>query len=286
MKKKCINCGHEHYNKYILDFNVYECKNCKLYVCNNAKFNSNFESTLVEDSRILALKNLRAKNYEKIILKMKELDCKSGLEIGSSYGWFLDSAKQNSISCSGIEPEKKSYDKSIDKGHVVKNGFYPDTELDDKYDFIIFNDVLEHIPNLNDVMNANNFNLKDNGILIINIPISTRIFFRIAKILYSFGIKSLFNRLWQFNFHSPHYYYFNQSNLINFANKYKFELIDIQRLDVLDFTNLEERFKMNGEINFLDKVLISFSKLKINQLILSRLPSDILCFYFKKTSDV
>lgn len=284
MKKKCINCGHDQYEEYKLDFSVYMCKKCKLYSCNDAKFNSNFESTLVESSRVLALKNLRIRNYEKIILKIKNLGCKHGLEIGSSYGWFLDFAKENNIACSGVEPEKKSYDKAILKGHVVKNGFYPEVELKDKYDFIIFNDVLEHIPNLDDVMTANYSNLKTDGILIINIPISTGIFFYIARVLYLFGIKSLFNRLWQFNFHSPHYYYFNRNNLINFAEKYNFEVIDSHRLDVVDFSNLEERFKMNGKINFLDKVLINFSKLKINKLILNKLPSDIVCFYFKKNN--
>ena len=280
--KKCINCGENNYSKYDPKFSIYRCKNCKLYFCKDVKFNKNFESSLDENSRVEALKNLRFNNYKKIIANIKKFNLKIGLEIGSSYGWFLDIAKENDIECIGIEPELTSYKLSIEKKHTVINGFYPDESLKKQFDFIIFNDVFEHIPNLEDVMKENYNILNEKGMLIINIPMSTGIFFIIAKIMYYLRFKKLFNRLWQFDFHSPHYYYFNKNNLSNFVKKYGFEFLDEHKVDVLDFSNIEKRVKMSGEIDFLGKIFIKISKYKFIEKIFNILPSDTKCFYFRK----
>lgn len=279
---KCINCGKNNYLKYNLKFPIYRCKSCKLYFCEDVEFNKNFESFLDENSRVEALKNLRFNNYKKIITNLKKFNLKMGLEIGSSYGWFLDIAKENNIECMGIEPELKSYKLSIEKKHTVINGFYPDESLKKQFDFIIFNDVFEHIPNLDDVMKENYNSLNKEGILIINIPMSTGIFFILANVMYYFGLKTLFNRLWQFDFHSPHYYYFNENNLSNFIKKYGFELLEEHRVDVLDFSNVEKRLKMSGEVSFLGKIFIKISKFKFVENFFNILPSDTKCFYFRK----
>lgn len=279
---KCINCGGSNYSKYNLKFPIYKCKSCKLYFCKDVKFNKNFESSLDENSRIEALKNLRFNNYKKIITNIKKFNLKIGLEIGSSYGWFLDTVKENNIECIGIEPEVTSYKLSIEKKHTVINGFYPDESLKKQFDFIIFNDVFEHIPNLDDVMKENYMTLAKEGILIINIPMSTGIFFILAKVMYFLRLKILFNRLWQFDFHSPHYYYFNENNLSDFVKKYGFELLEKHKVDVLDFSNIEKRLKMSGEIGLLGKIFIKISKYKFIKKIFYILPSDTKCFYFRK----
>ena len=66
-----------------------------------------------------------------------------------------------------------------------------------KFDIIIFNDVFEHIANLNNTIFEIKKLLKDDGLIFINLPTSDGIVFKISEILNKFGSLKLYNRLWQ-----------------------------------------------------------------------------------------
>lgn len=56
-------------------------------------------------------------------------------------------------------------------------GFFPDAvPAGVKYDAITFNDVFEHLPNLSVIVTAVRHHLNENGILIINLPVSDGFF--------------------------------------------------------------------------------------------------------------
>ena len=94
-----------------------------------------------------------------------------------------------------------------------------------KLDIIIFNDALEHIPDIGKVMNSNSNHLFQSGLLIVNIPVQSGLFYLGYVAFYHLGINSFLNRMWQFNFKNPHLYYFTKKNLIDLAYRNGLELI-------------------------------------------------------------
>src|SRR5690606_12238567 len=121
-----------------------------LEYCSDANFNAEFISSLNENEREKALRQLRKDNFKRILNAIQLPDTNSiGLEVGCGYGWFLESCKEKGINCDGIEPEIRFNSIYQANGFKVRNGFYPAiVNENEQYDFIAFNDVLEHIPAL------------------------------------------------------------------------------------------------------------------------------------------
>ncbi|MDB5135519.1 MAG: class SAM-dependent methyltransferase [Mucilaginibacter sp.] len=283
----CPVCGSPLKLKYRLKFNVYKCSNCGLFN-SDAKFEYSFQSSLESDSRDIGLKNLRLKNFATIIKELRKLFGKNfnnikGLEIGSGNGWWLQTCKENNISCIGIEPEiiYKSYHEENNLN--VLYGFYPDVNAiqDGGYDFIIFNDVFEHIPDINDLVENLKKDLSNDGLLIINLPMSTGFFYNMATLMHKFGISSYLTRLWQFNFHSPHMNYFNDKNMKMLLNKHGLSEISALDLDSLDFPSLKERIMADKEMNKLKARFLTSALTLMKPVILSSKP-DIKVFFFRK----
>lgn len=280
---KCPVCDSTHFEKkYSLRFNVYECKQCHLQICKDATFDSSFISSLDEKEREQALKGLRKENFVQIIASIKKIKPKGiGLEIGSSYGWFLECCKENGITCEGIEPETRFNDLYRINGFKVRNGFYPDIINEtEKYDFISFNDVLEHIPDIDSTMKTNYLILNDNGLLIVNIPIQEGLFYLFSKIAFKIGMKDLLNRMWQFNFHSPHIYYFKKDNVIALGKKHGFNLIDAYKLKTIKYSEISKRIKQDQSQSYI-KYIASLLGTILLYPFTKRYP-DIYCFIFEK----
>jgi SAM-dependent methyltransferase len=284
---QCPVCGNQSKLKYELKFNVYKCQQCGLYT-SDADFDLSFQSSLELDSREIGLKKLRFENFNTIVkaLKVFKDDKKrtlKGLEIGSGNGWWLKVCQEIGIDCIGIEPEKAHEDYHKENRLNVHYGFYPDLNIKSEhgFDFIIFNDVFEHIRDLDGLLISLKKDLNDNGLLIINVPMSDGFFYKTAQLLYNIGIKSFLERLWQFNFHSPHMNYFNQNNLELLLNKYGFLKSTDIKLKSLDFSTSNERIKADKDISKL-KAIVLTAGLRILKPVILAFGPDIRVFFFKK----
>lgn len=280
---KCPVCDSIRFDKkYSLRFNIYECQQCHLQMCKDAAFDSSFISSLDEKEREQALEGLRKENFAQIISFIKKINpTVKGLEIGSSYGWFLESCKDNGITCDGIEPETRFNDQYRINGFNVRNGFYPAIINDsEKYDFISFNDVLEHIPDIDSTMKTNYTILNDKGLLIINIPIQEGLFYFFSKLAFRIGIKDLLNRMWQFNFHSPHIYYFKKDNVIALGEKHGFSLIDAFKLKTIRYSEISKRIKQDQSQSYIINMVSLIGTILLYPFT-KRYP-DIYCFIFRK----
>jgi len=171
-------------------------------------------------AEVISLDAVREKNFKQICktIKKKFPKLKTVLDVGSSTGHFLKVASDEGFSVTGLEPDVHLVDNARSQGHNVINGFFPHAESlsSQMYDIIIFNDSLEHIPNLQEVLQGIKDHLKSTGIVIINLPTSDGIIFKMAFLLNKLGIQAPFNRLWQKSFASPHLHYFNERNLKQF----------------------------------------------------------------------
>jgi len=282
--RPCPVCGNPLKLKHKLKFNVYECASCGL-LNSDARFEHSFESDLAPEARVSALQALRVTNFVRIIVELKAIKNKLtiGLEIGSGNGWWLDVCAGQRVKCLGIEPERtyESYHKENNLDIVY--GFYPDVspKRENGYDFIIFNDVFEHIPDINSLVESLKKDLADDGILIINIPMSTGFFYRVSTMLHRFGFSNSLTRMWQFNFHSPHMNYFNESNMKMLLEKHGCACVDVFKLKSLDMQSTQARMLADRSMSKL-KASIMTSVLRMMKPVIDGSEPDIKAFFFKK----
>jgi 2-polyprenyl-3-methyl-5-hydroxy-6-metoxy-1,4-benzoquinol methylase len=281
---QCPVCGKPSKLKFKLKFKVFKCQACGLYT-SDADFDFSFKSSLEEGPREIGLKQLRFDNFETIVtaLKTAKSDKLKGLEVGVGNGWWLQICAQEGIDCTGIEPETLHQDYHKVNGLKVHYSFYPADEIKTKngYDFIIFNDVFEHIKDLDDLLEALKADLAEDGTLIINLPMSDGFFYRTAMLLHKLGVSSFLTRMWQFNFHSPHMNYFNQQNLKMLLQKHGFNTETDIPLKSVNFATVKERISSDSSVNKFKAAFLSSGITLMKPMINSSNP-DTRVFFFKK----
>lgn len=269
--------------KYKLQGTIFKCTSCQLLFAKNIDFDASKIEEINAEDWFENILNLRKKNFEIIIRNIIEIDNMSkGLEVGSSTGLFLEACRNQSILCSGIEPEDRAYAISKEKKLDVVHGFFPQDlpAKNNSYDFIIFNDVFEHIPNIK--LNINNINnyLSENGVLILNLPVSTGFFYIIAKIFNFFGYKLPLERLWQFNFYTPHLFYLNKKSMNKLADLNGFEIIKYHKLEVISKEDISYRVNSDRSLKKVSWVIIPIIKSIVP--FLNYFKEDIGVFYLRK----
>ncbi|MCV2359833.1 class I SAM-dependent methyltransferase [Paucibacter sp. TC2R-5] len=113
------------------------------------------------------------------------------LEVGCGHGWFLE-AVSSRFDVMGLEPDALVANRCQAQGLSVVQGFFPEAlPINAKFDVLIFNDVLEHIPGVGAALQACDTALNAGGILVINIPSSRGVFYRAAKLAAKIGLPSV-----------------------------------------------------------------------------------------------
>lgn len=233
---------------------------------------------------IEGLEELRKANFETLLDNLEPLGGVRGrrlLEVGSAWGWFLQAAKRRGAVVHGIEPETTNADKSRDLGLPVECGLFPQ-DLRDRgpYDLVVFNDVLEHIPDPAAVMAAVEQLLSPGGLAVVNLPSSRGALYRIAGVLDALGMTGPFDRMWQKGFPSPHISYFAPDNLARMVeSRTGLRQVSAFSLTSVTRSGLWPRIRsshpgMTGALLYMGVWGLSF--------VLDRLPSDIQVALFQK----
>lgn len=195
-----------------------------------------------EYTRESGLKQLRVNNFKRLIAQLKSLRSEGQLlEVGSAHGWFLDLI-QKDYKVLGIEPDNRMFQQLKEKQLPVRHGFFPECLKEgESFDVIAFNDVFEHLPNIADVVDTCYRRLHPDGLLMINLPNSQGLLYKISKIFKKIGLGSFFERLWQKDLPSPHLHYFNPNNLSKLLKTHGFEVCKVGYLPVLNIKGLFPR---------------------------------------------
>lgn len=208
---KCIAC-----NKRLQKDTSFtkRCLNCNLYI-------SNLKNGY--GAPIQGIDEIRKINFLKIINYIKSQDIKKILEIGPGNGLFLRMINKKKINIYAVEPGEKEY-KNLKKNkfRVIHRAFpCKIKKFKKKFDLIIFNDVFEHLQ-INKIKKSikliDEF-LCQNGKLILNLPNSDGIFFKLAQYFRIVNINFFYKRLWQYDSSSPHTAYYNKKNIIMLIEK-------------------------------------------------------------------
>ena len=136
------------------------------------------------------------------------------LDIGCNDGSFIEAlCKAGFTKVFGIEPAKDSYDLAVSKELNVEHDFFPNKHIKlDYYDIVISRHVLEHITELQSFFAGINLCIKDDGILVIEIPDSEALFYRLDY------------ALWE-----EHVNYFTYNTLKLLLNMHGFEIIHFEK---------------------------------------------------------
>jgi len=154
------------------------------------------------------------------LVNEKDIKQKSILEIGCSDGYLLQRLKdlgKNEVF--GYEPSIKLADKCRKRGIPVSEKYFAEEFLSGtsfKNDVIIIRHVLEHINELNSFLRGVNKCIKQNGILVIEVP----------------DLEEIFNKNLYSNIFHQHLNYFSLYSLSNFLEKYGFYLSYLKRVDI------------------------------------------------------
>jgi len=107
----------------------------------------------------------------KIKLLQKYSDSKTIklLDYGCGTGEFLHTCKKKNWNIAGIEPSASAREQASKKNHVKIASSIPEL-IDNEFDIITLWHVLEHVPNLTEVLQLLKSKLKPTGILIIAVP--------------------------------------------------------------------------------------------------------------------
>jgi 2-polyprenyl-3-methyl-5-hydroxy-6-metoxy-1,4-benzoquinol methylase len=153
---------------------VYVCHKCFLTQIDELKnaneiFNSNYVYFSSYSSTWLA----HAKNTVELLSKKLSLNRNSQvIEIASNDGYLLQYVKAKNIPCLGIEPSTNTAKIAKQKGIKVIEKFF-DSKFAAKLpkaDWLLGNNVLAHVPNINDFVKGLKIALKPNGTITMEFP--------------------------------------------------------------------------------------------------------------------
>lgn len=114
-----------------------------------------------------------AKNYVEMITKKQNLNTSSQvIEIASNDGYLLQFFKSKEIPCLGVEPTESTADVARSKGIQVIEDFFGEklAKTLPQADLILGNNVLAHVPDINDFVKGLKVVLKQDGIITMEFP--------------------------------------------------------------------------------------------------------------------
>lgn len=237
-----------------------------------------------EADREVGLKTLRQENFRDIIAELSKLGVDANarlLDVGCAHGWFLEQATAH-FTVEGIEPDQAIFNATKSKAYPVRCGYFPDILREtETFDVIVFNDVIEHIPDINAALDSCSARLNTGGFLVLNLPSTKGSIYRFATWLAKLGMRSPFQRLWQLGYPSPHVHYFDHNNLPKLVQAHGFELLVDRELASVTRSGLFERIYYGGEYKRLLAVLI-YAGMSLALPLIKSLPSDILLQIYRK----
>lgn len=237
-----------------------------------------------EDEREIGLRQIRMENFRDLLDHIGRL-CQPSqrklLDVGCAHGWFLETAHQR-FDVLGIEPDEFVAARTSARGLPVRVGFFPNVlEQSEKFDVVVFNDVIEHIPDIRSAIAAVHQHLDIGGLLVLNLPNSRGFFYRTSKLLSRFGWAAPFERLWQKDLPSPHVHYFDRNNLARLVASHGFAQVLSTDLPSVRSQGLLERIRCAGTSGTIG-VYVQYAAALMSLPLVRMCESDIVVSIFRK----
>jgi SAM-dependent methyltransferase len=244
---------------------------------------------LDEVRREKALAPLRASNFSVLCTNVRawlgpRTQRPRLLDVGCAHGWFVEFASKD-FDAIGVEPDADVAAMARARGVSLRAGFFPSVlDAEERFDVIVFNDVLEHIPDVHAVLAACRRHLERDGLLVVNAPDRRGAIYRVSKVLARAGLTSTFERMWQKDFPSPHVHYFDTQSMVGLAEANGFQSLATTTLRSVRLRGLWSRLRYANSMPLWQALPIGLCVALATPLF-SLLPPDIRVWAFRPCSE-
>jgi len=144
------------------------------------------------------------------------------LEVGSNDGYLLQNFRQRGIPVLGIEPAKNIAKEAERRGIPTQNSFFGTSLVENilarfgQVDIIIGNNVLAHVPTINDFLRAVKACLKPGGVAVFEFP----------------HVKELIEKTEFDTIYHEHVFYYSFSAIKTLAERAELEVFDVSRQSI------------------------------------------------------
>lgn len=232
---------------------VLRCDGCGFLSANIANHaGTDSSQTVDEDARHHGLEALRSINFATILGLLESMGFGNGsklLDVGCAHGWFLQAAESRGFLCTGLEPDSGMVTVARTRAKHVVHGFFPQDVPAKGFDVIIFNDVFEHLANVDEAMRSCAELLAPGGVLVINLPNRKGFFYRVAGALARVGVEGPLVRMWQLPFPSPHLSYFDKNTLRALAERFGLKHLRTRELASMSTRGLWARLRADRALS-------------------------------------
>ncbi|MES1204039.1 MAG: class I SAM-dependent methyltransferase [Pseudomonadota bacterium] len=206
------------------------------------------EKEFSEAARNAGLYRVRTDNFQRLLNAVPPRGAGKTparvLEVGPGPGLFLEAARARGLDVIGVEPDSEMAAQLQGRGFSVVEGVFPNPALAGQtFDYIAFNDVLEHIADIDAVLAACRRHLNPQGTLLINLPSAQGVIYRAAAAMARAGVRGPYERMWQKDFVSPHLHYFRPALLTRAVEQRGFKRIAAGSLPSLTWNGLGDRIR-------------------------------------------
>ena len=158
-----------------------------------------------------------AKSYVDTVVQKLSLCSKSHVvELASNDGYLLQYFHDYNVPCTGIEPTSLAASISREKGITTLEAFFTRdlSETLNKADLIIANNVLAHVPDINDFIAGMSIVLKPDGLISVEFP-------HLLRLL----LENQFDTIYH-----EHFSYISLGSLKRIVKRHGLEIIDVEQL--------------------------------------------------------
>tara|TARA_X000000368_G_scaffold418856_1_gene420369 strand:+ start:3225 stop:4061 length:837 start_codon:yes stop_codon:yes gene_type:complete len=202
------------------DKEVSYCSGCKHYIYNQLENKDVlFSHDHVGDYQY----KTRQKQFKKVFdfILSKDLNY-NFLEIGAGFGGYINYANNKGFNCTAIDIDdyyKNQYEESGIK-FIKADANELDINIDSNV--VILSHIVEHLEKPKKLLN---YLINQNvDYLIIEVPSSHGMIFKLSKLFLNLNIFFIWNRLWQKNSNSPHLHYFSDESMYEMSNDCRFKI--------------------------------------------------------------
>ena len=209
-------------------FSIYKCPACKLMAVKNIPPDLSLFYSEGYFTGDVTLDGYMDYDFDKEVTKktyvgfLKDISSanlgseKTMLEIGCATGFFLKLAAELGWKVEGIDISEYAVKKAVLKGIKATVGTIEGFKIENKYDAVVMQDVIEHVKDPAVLVNKVCELLKAGGVLALTTPDSG----------------SLWARVWGKRWHAfvppQHLYYFSSENIKTFLEKKGFEIVYLE----------------------------------------------------------
>lgn len=233
-------------------FSTLECKSCGHMMLERSIEPTQPDDYVVADDLALRkmLKTTRDKEFD-ISVRLAKQYVPSGhwLDVGCSFGWFMEFIKRGGYDAYGVEPSPTAFEVAIKSfpGRVI-NGEFPQAlanapDFPSRYSILSTMDVLEHIKDPAPFLHGVRERLLPGGMLLLKVPSNDGILFRLASALSSARHNSVLGRLWQVDFNYPHWHYYSKRSIRAMLERRGLAVIAVKSMPFSFFSTAHDRIR-------------------------------------------